>query len=159
MTTSIVLYSIAFVLLAVSFIKDRGKTKKSLQIAWSSFLKLLPNVLSIMFFVGIVLAILKPELISHIIGAESGALGAVIALIIGSIVLIPSFIAFPLGGALLHAGAGYMQIAAFVSTVMAVGIITLPTEIKYFNRKIAVRRLLLSFVVCVIFTVVIGLVM
>lgn len=157
--TTIVLYIIASTLLLLSFIKDKNKTKKSMLIARSTFMKLLPSALSIMLFVGITLAIVNPKVISSIIGSQSGILGTIIALIVGSIALIPSFIAFPLGGSLLKAGAGYTQVAALVSTVMAVGVITLPTEIKYFNKSIALKRIVLSFLVCVIFTIVIGLVM
>ncbi|MDR3543979.1 MAG: permease [Desulfosporosinus sp.] len=156
---SAVLYSVAGILLLVSFIKDKSKTKKSIIVAWRSFEKLLPTVLAMMLFIGITLSVLKPSLITALIGSESGVLGAIIALIIGSIVTIPSFVAFPLGGALIKAGAGYMQVAALVSTIMAVGFVTLPVEIKYFNKNIAVKRIVLSFMICVVFTAVIGMVM
>lgn len=157
--TSIILYTIAILLLAISAIKDMDKTKKSLKIGWNTFKKMLPSVITIMVFVGILLTALNKEMISKLIGSESGILGVVIALITGSIAMIPSFIAFPLGGALIKAGAGYPQVAAFVSTIMAVGIITLPMEIKYFSKKIALKRAALSFLVCVTFTAVIGMVM
>lgn len=157
--TSYILYLIAGTLLLLSFLKDKSKTKKSARIAWSSFIKLLPSAFSIMLFVGITLAVFDQKFITGIIGPESGALGAIFALIIGSITLIPSFIAFPLGGALLKAGAGYMQVAALVSTVMAVGIVTLPAEIKYFNKSIAIKRNAFSLLICIIFTAVIGMVM
>jgi uncharacterized membrane protein YraQ (UPF0718 family) len=157
--TSIVLYCLAFVLLAVSALKDKGKTKKSLKIAWKSFTKMLPSVFAIMIFIGISLSILDKDMISYMIGSKSGILGIIFALITGSIVVMPSFIAFPLGGALINAGAGYAQVAALVSTVMAVGIVSLPMEIKYFNKAIAVRRVVFSFLICVIFTAVIGMVM
>jgi hypothetical protein len=56
-----------------------------------------------------------------------------IAGLVGSITLIPAFVAFPLAAALLHNGAGIMQIAVFVSTLMMVGWIrydlTLPKTI------------------------------
>ena len=157
--TSIVLYAIALTLLVVSFFKDKSKTKKSILIAWSSFIKLLPSALSIMLFVGISLAIVNQKVISSMIGSQSGIFGVTIALIVGSVAVIPSFIAFPLGGALLKAGAGYPQVAAFVSTVMAVGVVTLPAEIKYFNKSTAIKRIVFSFMVCLIFTIIIGLVM
>ena len=157
--TSYILYLIAGTLLLVSFLKDKNKTKKSIRIAWNSFIKLLPSAFSIMLFVGITLAVFDQKLITSIIGPESGIFGAMFALIIGSITLIPSFIAFPLGGALLKAGAGYMQVAALVTTVMAVGIVTLPAEIKYFNKSIAIIRNAFSILICIIFTAVIGMVM
>ncbi len=81
------------------------------------------------------LAILTPEQISNLLGSESGWYGVLVAAVIGSITLIPGFIAFPLAAALLKSGAGYMQIAAFVSTLMMVGIVTMPVEISYFGKK------------------------
>lgn len=156
---SSVLYSVAGILLLVSFIKDKSKTKKSIKVAWKSFEKLIPVVLAMMLFIGITLAVLNQSVITTLIGSESGVLGAIIALIIGSIVSLPSFVAFPLGGTLLKAGAGYMQVAALVSTIMAVGIVSLPAEIKYFNKNIAVKRIVLSFMICIVFTAVIGMVM
>lgn len=157
--TSIILYSMAGLALLISFFKDQEKSKKSLRIAWNQFIKLLPSVISIMLFIGITLAILDNEAISKIIGEQSGIAGVLIALVLGSVTLIPSFVAFPLGGALLNAGAGYPQVAALVSTVMAVGIITIPTEIKYFTKSLAIKRNVSAFIICVIFTIVIGVIM
>jgi hypothetical protein len=46
---------------------------------------------------------------------------------------------------LLNSGAGYMQIAVFVSTLMMVGVVTLPVEIKYFGKKVTFLRNLIAF--------------
>lgn len=56
-----------------------------------------------------------------------------IAGLVGSITLIPGFVAFPLAAALLDNVAGYMQIAVFISTLMMVGIVTIPLEIRSFG--------------------------
>lgn len=157
--TSIILYSVAGFLLLVSFLKNKDKTIKSIKVAWKSFEKLLPTVLAMMLFIGISLSVINENVIATMIGSESGVLGTIIALIVGSIVSIPSFVAFPLGGALLKAGAGYMQVAALVSTIMAVGFVSLPVEIKYFNKNIAIKRIILSLMICIVFTAVIGMVM
>lgn len=157
--TSAILYLLAGGLLLASAVKNTEKTKKSLKMAWRSFQKLLPNVLAMMLFVGLTLAVLDETVINRLIGPDSGIFGVLSALIIGSVTLIPSFVAFPLGGALLKAGAGYAQIAALVSTIMAVGIVTLPMEIKYFGKAVALRRNGIAFVVSVLFTAVIWRVM
>jgi uncharacterized membrane protein YraQ (UPF0718 family) len=81
------------------------------------------------------------------------------ASILGSITLIPGFIAFPLAAALLKSGAGYMQIAAFVSTLMMVGVVTLPMEIKFFGKKAAYLRNGLAFVFSLIVALVMGVVL
>ena len=90
--------------------------------------------------IGIMLAILTPEQISKLLGSESGWYGVLIAAAIGSITLIPGFVAFPLAAALLKSGAGYMQIAAFVSTLMMVGIVTIPMEMKTFGKRVTIMR-------------------
>lgn len=150
------LYIVTGVLLVISWIKNKKKTKIALKKAWKSFENILPQVLSVLLIIGIVLAILDRKMISQFLGASSGILGMTIAAIIGSITLIPGFIAFPLAASLLKNGAGYGQIAIFISTLMMVGIVTLPLEIKYFGKKIAIKRNLLAFVFSIVIALVIG---
>ena len=108
---------------------------------------------------GILLAALSPETISKLVGQKSGWLGMIIASVIGSITLIPGFVAFPLASALLNNGAGIMQIAVFISTLMMVGIVTVPLEIKYFGKKAAIVRNISAFVFSYIVAIVIGMVL
>lgn len=153
------IYLIAIVLLIVSFIKSRQKTKQSLLKAWNSFKNILPMLLGVILLVGLILSILDTKLILKIIGKESGFYGVMFASLLGSITLIPGFIAFPTATLLLNGGAGYVQIAAFVQTLMMVGIVTLPMEIKYFNKKVAVIRNILSFVLSIGVAYLIGLIL
>lgn len=155
---SYIFYSLATILLILSFIKDKKKTKMALKKAWKAFENILPEFLVVILLVGFLLAILNPETISKIIGSESGWFGVILAAIIGSVTLIPGFVAFPTAAILLENGAGYMQIAAFVSTLMMVGVITIPVEIKYFGKKISILRNLLAFFFSFIVALIIGLV-
>lgn len=156
---TIILYVLAFVLLILSYLKDKKKTKMALKKAWKAFENILPQFLSILIIIGIMLAILTPETISKLIGQQSGWIGMLIAGIIGSITLIPGFVAFPLASALLKSGAGFMQIAVFISTLMMVGIVTIPLEIKYFGRKAAILRNSLAFIFSFAAAIVIGVVL
>jgi len=106
-------------------------------------------LLGVILLVGLILSILDTNLITRIIGKESGVLGVLLASVLGSVTLIPGFIAFPTAALLLTGGAGYIQIAAFVQTLMMVGVVTLPLEIKYFNRKVAIARNVLSFILSI----------
>lgn len=155
---SYIFYGLAIILLVLSFMKDKKKTKMALKKTWKAFENILPEFLVVILLVGFLLAVLNPETISKIIGAESGWLGIILASIIGSITLIPGFVAFPTAAILLENGAGYMQIAAFVSTLMMVGIVTLPVEIKYFGRKTSVLRNVLAFFFSFIVVLIIGMV-
>ena len=152
------LYAITLLLLIISYFKNKNKTKIALKKAWKSFENILPEFLVIILLVGILIAVINPELISKIIGSNSGWLGVFLASIIGSITLIPGFVAFPTAAMLLEGGAGYMQIGAFISTLMMVGIVTLPVEIKYFGKKITYSRNILAFIFSYFVAFIIGLV-
>lgn len=150
------LYLMTFLLLALSFSKDRKKTVQALKKAWKSFEGILPQFLSILILVGLMLAVLDESVISRLLGAESGLVGMAIAAITGSVTLIPGFIAFPLAASLLAAGAGYGQIAMFLTTLMMVGIVTLPLEATYFGKRLAIQRNLLAFLYAVISSLLLG---
>lgn len=130
----------------------------ALKKAWKSFENILPQFLVVLLLVGVLLAVLNTETISKFIGQESGFLGVALAAVIGAITLIPGFVAFPTAAMLLNGGAGYMQIAAFVSTLMMVGIVTMPVEIKYFGKKLTILRNALAFVFSFAVAIIIGLV-
>lgn len=139
------MYVAAALGLAVSFVKSRDKTKAALKKAFKAFEGILPQFLVVLVLVAITLSVLDTATVSRFLGAESGALGVLIASVVGAITLIPGFVAFPAAAALLEGGAGATQIAAFVSSLMMVGVVTLPMETKYFGRKAAVMRNLLAF--------------
>lgn len=153
---NIILYSLTIVLLILSFFKSKENTTASLKKAWVSFLNILPPMLGILTSVGIIIALLNPETISKIIGGSSGYLGVLLAAVIGSLTLIPGFIAFPTASILLENGAGYMQIGAFVSTLMMVGLLTMPVEMKFFNKKATLLRNGLAFLFSIVVAVIIG---
>lgn len=151
-----ILYGTALVWLLVSFVKDREKTKLALKKAWRSFENILPSVLAVLLFIGWILTVLDAQTISLFLGTDSGILGMVIAAAVGCITLIPGFVAFPLAASLLEAGAGYAQIAVFISTLMMVGVATLPLEIRYFGRRTAIKRNVLSLFFATITSCLIG---
>jgi len=142
---NVFLYAITGVFLILSFMKDKAKTKKALKKAWKAFENILPQFLVVIVLVGILLTVMDSAMILRVIGADSGWLGVALAAVVGAITLIPGFVAFPMAAMLLDGGAGYMQIAAFISTLMMVGIVTLPVEIQYFGRRLAIYRNALAF--------------
>ncbi|MDP3387448.1 MAG: permease, partial [Eubacteriales bacterium] len=75
------------------------------------------------------------------------------------ITLIPGFVAFPTAALVLQNGGGYMQIGAFISTLMMVGVMTAPLEMKYFGKKMTIIRNTLAFLFSFVVALVIGMVM
>jgi uncharacterized membrane protein YraQ (UPF0718 family) len=142
--------------LLVSFAKDKKRTIMALKKAWKSFENILPLFLSIILIIGIMLALLSPQVISRLIGQQSGWFGIIVAAIIGSVTLIPGFVTFPLAASLVKSGAGFIQVVVFISTSMMVGIVTIPVEIKYFGRKVTYIRNSLAFVLSFIVAAMIG---
>lgn len=151
-----ILYGITIIFLIISYYKDKKKTKMALKKAWKAFENILPEFLTVIMFVGVLLAILNPQVISKIIGTNSGWFGVIIAAAVGSITLIPGFVAFPTASMLLQNGAGYMQIGAFLSTLMMVGVVTMPVEIKYFGKKLTILRNLFAFIFSFLVAYIIG---
>ena len=153
------LYGVAVVLLGISFAKDRKKTALSLRRAWSMFASVLPQFMAILLLTGLLLALVSPETIQRIIGAESGFVGMLIASLLGAVTLVPVFIAFPVAAELLKNGAGITQIAVFISTLTMVGFITLPMEIKYLGKKVAVLRNVLAYLFAFVTAFIVGVVL
>lgn len=154
--SALILYGIAIMLLLFSSIRDRNKTRIALKKAWKSFENVMPQFLGIIFIIGIMLAILKPEVISHIIGKESGIFGVILSAIVGSITMMPTFVAFPTADMLLKNGAGYAQVGALVSTLTLVGVITFSLEARYIGKKAAFYRNFIAFMFSFVVAFVIG---
>ena len=150
------LYALTLVLLGLSFAGDRQKTLLGLKKAWKSFEGILPQFLSILVLVGLMLALVDEAVISRLLGTESGVTGMAVAAAVGSVTLIPGFIAFPLAASLLAAGAGYGQMAMFLTTLMMVGIVTLPLESTFFGKRLALTRNLLAFLYAVVSSTIMG---
>ena len=136
----VITYIITALFLGVAFVVDKKKTVKSLLKAWKAFENILPQLFAVILLVGVLITVLDTETISDIIGQDSGWLGTTLAAIVGSVTLIPGFIAFPTAALLLQNGAGYAQIGAFISTLMMVGVVTFPVEKKFFGTKAALGR-------------------
>lgn len=150
------LYSVTGILLLISASKDKKKTKMALKKAWKSFQNMNSHILSILLLIGIVLTILDKQVIAEFLGNSSGIVGLCIAASVGSITLIPGFAAFPLAASLLKNGAGYGQIAMFISTLMMVGVVTLPLEMSCFGKRIAIKRNIFAFFFSIIAALIIG---
>lgn len=154
-----ILYGFTTVLLIVAFIKDSEKAKLALKKGYKSFMKLLPILIPLFLFVGIILTVITPEQIRLIMGDDSGIIGIISALIIGSISFMPPFVTYPLGAELLANGAGYTQVAALMTALMTVGFVYISAETKFFTKKSMIYRNLLALIASAVVALVIWMVM
>jgi uncharacterized membrane protein YraQ (UPF0718 family) len=120
------------------------------------FLKLLPIMIIMLALVSVALFLIPNETLVKYMGEGSGIKGWVTAAIIGSIALIPGFIAYPLCGILIDNGVAYSLIAVFITTLMMTGFLTLPVEVKFFGWKVSVIRNLVSLFAALLIGLIMG---
>jgi uncharacterized membrane protein YraQ (UPF0718 family) len=155
----LILIIVTLIALIVSSIKDYGKTVAGVRKGIKMFINILPALLNILILVSVFLYLVPGETLVRWLGKGSGFMGMSIAAVLGSVSLIPGFIAYPLAAILLKSGVGYNVIAIFITTLMMVGVLTLPLEAKYFGMKVALMRNALSFIGAIIIGLLIGLVL
>jgi uncharacterized membrane protein YraQ (UPF0718 family) len=136
---NIILFILALLAVIYSYKRDHAKTKQALKIAYRSFINLLPAMLGIIGLIGLALVLAPGDLIAKLFGNNSPT-GIMLISLIGSVTLIPAFIAFPLAASLINAGAGITAVACFITTLLMVGIITAPMEAEIFGKKFMLYR-------------------
>ena len=129
-----------------SLMADRRKTWNGIVKGLTMFLKLLPMLMLMLALVSIVLFLIPDEILVNYMGKGSGIKGWFTAAALGSIALIPGFIAYPLCGILIKSGVAYSVIAIFITTLMMTGFLMLPVEAKFFGWKTSIVRNLFSLV-------------
>jgi len=152
----LIIWILSALVLVVSLYHSRQKTKDALKVSLKFFRALALPILMIVWAIGFLMTFLPSEAVLNTVGWEAGIKGMVLAALFGSIVLIQAFIAFPLAGAFLRQGADVRSIAAFVTTLVMVGVATAPLEIKFFGKKFTFWRNGLSFVFAIIIAFIMG---
>ncbi len=152
----IYLYIITAILLFLSILKDRQKTVKALKIGWKKFKNILPAFVGMLVLVSIVLFLVPKEMILKYLGTQNLLDGLLIASFFGSITVMPGFIAYPLSGILSDQGVPYTILAAFVTTLMMVGVVTFPVEQKFLGTKIAILRNIIGLIIALVVSLVVG---
>ena len=137
---TLILYSTALIFLFLSWRKSREKTRAALRKAWKSCVGVLPLFVAILLCMGFLLAFVDESVIRQAVGKESGMAGIALSGLIGSVTLIPAFAAYPAAAELLRVTGGYAQITMLITSLMMVGLVTLPMESRFFGLKAALWR-------------------
>jgi uncharacterized membrane protein YraQ (UPF0718 family) len=154
----VILLSVTGAALFASLVANWRKTLtgmlRGLKMLWA----ILPMLVGIIAGVSIILAAVPPESLTRVVGGE-GPLPFLVASLVGSLALIPGVVAYPLAALLRDQGASTGVLAAFITTLMMVGILTLPLEIRYLGRRVALLRNALAFVGALVVAFVMALVL
>lgn len=153
------LWAITIIAFIISIVKDRDKTLGSMKMAKGMMGNMLGEIIGILFLIGLILTFIPPETIRELASKSNTLISTVVSAALGSITLIPAFVAFPLVGSLVDAGISIVPAVAFLTTLTMVGLVTFPLERDEFGAKFTIIRNSLSFGFAIIISLLMGVVM
>jgi len=133
-------------IILISVMAGRKRTWAGLMKGMTMFINFLPQFLTVMALAAVFLYFIPESAIRQNLGDRAGVQGFIVGAGIGSITLLPGFVAYPICAVLMKQGVSIVVLAAFLTTLMMVGIITLPLESKFFGTKAALIRNFLSLI-------------
>ena len=152
------LYIITGLALVISFIVNRERTLRALKISVKQFTNILPAFLIMLILMSVALFLIPDEVITNYLGVSNKYMALFVASVIGSAILMPGFIVYPLAGVLLTKGVPYMVLSGFTTTLMMVGVLTYPVERAYLGTKVTIIRNVISFFIALIVAFVTGII-
>lgn len=153
------LWIITIIAFIISIVKDKDKTLGSMKMARGMMGNMLGEIIGILFLIGLILTFIPPETIRELASKSNTLISTVVSAFLGSITLIPAFVAFPLVGSLVDAGISIVPAVAFLTTLTMVGLVTFPLERDEFGSKFTIIRNSLSFVFAIIISLLMGVIM
>lgn len=142
-----------------SLVKDKQKTFNSMKMAKGMMKNMVGQIIGILLLIGLILTFIPPEVIKSALGESNTFISTIVSALAGSITLIPAFVAFPLVGSLVDAGASIIPAVAFLTTLTMVGLVTFPLEKREFGLKFAIIRNIFSFVFAIMIALAMGVIM
>jgi len=153
------LWGITGLTFIASLIKDKQKTFNSMKMAKGMMKNMVGQIIGILLLIGLILTFIPPEVIKSTLGESNTFISTIVSALAGSITLIPAFVAFPLVGSLVDAGASIIPAVAFLTTLTMVGLVTFPLEKREFGLKFATIRNIFSFVFAIMIALAMGVIM
>ncbi len=136
--------------LSVSLVMSRKKTLAAVRVAARRMWNIAPLFLLVMVSFAAAVTVIPESAINKTIGSDSGIGGLIAGIVVGSVAMMPGFIAFPLCGALRSQGVPYYVLAGFTLALMNVGFVTLPMQIQYLGLGVTIVRNLIGVLVAVL---------
>lgn len=153
---TIAFWFVSVILIIGSLLKNKKKTFSAMKKSKGMMKNMMGQIVAIIFLIGLLLTFIPPESIEKVLGSSNTFLATISAAIVGSITLIPAFVAFPLVGSFVDVGASVVPAVAFLTTLTMVGIVTFPLEKQEFGTKFAITRNFVSFVFAILISLGMG---
>jgi len=138
---TIIMGTIALVLLFIGYQKGGGEHILGLKTAGSLLIQIVPLLICSFIVAGMIQTILPHEAISKWIGAESGFRGVLIGTAIGSITPGGPYITMPIAAGFLRTGASIGTMVAFMTAWSLLAVHRLPLEIGIMGWQFTLIRL------------------
>ncbi len=142
---TIIMGVIAIALLIFAYLKGGGEHILGLKEAGNILLQILPLLIFAFIIAGIVKVIIPTEMISKLVGAESGFRGILIGATFGGLTPGGPYTTMPIAAGLLQSGAGIGTMVAFMSGWLLWAIPRLPLEIGIMGWKFTGIRIACTF--------------
>jgi len=146
-TTTLLLATVAAILLAIAFWRGRDLPLAGLLAAGRTLWRNLPILLLGFVIAGLVQVLVPKELVSRWLGAQAGIKGILVACVAGGLVPGSPYAVFPIVAALYQAGAGLGVVVGFISAWALWSVSRLPVEMALIDPKAALVRYGITFVV------------
>jgi hypothetical protein len=143
--TDILLIAVVVVMLVVSGLRSREKTKKGLASGARQLWNVLPFFLAVFGLIGLLETLLTPQQVQLWLGEGAGAMAPFYAALVGGMATGPPASVFPLGQFLLAQHATIAAVSTLLIAWVAVGTVTLPAEIRFFGARFTLTRWALAF--------------
>ena len=154
--TAIIVNVLALGGLSLALYKDRVQARHALRASLSIFAGIAPALIVIVVLISLMIAFVSPADISRVVGVQAGLKGTLILAALGAVLFMPALIAFPFAASLLAHGAALQAVAAFITTLTMIGVVTLPLEISLLGRRMALLRNVFSAVIALVIAFAIG---
>ena len=142
---TIVLASVALILLFIGYQKGGGAHVAGLKTAANLLLQIFPLLISAFIIAGIIPLLIPQEQISRWVGAESGMRGILVGTVVGGCLPGGPFVTLPIAAGLLQVGAGVGTMVALVTGWSLLAFSRLPLEIGIMGWKFTLIRLACTF--------------
>lgn len=156
---SLILWILTLIWFAFSIVKDKKKTLHSVKMSSGMMKNIAGDILGVLLMIGLLLTLIPPASLEAFLVKNDTFMATVFFALLGSVTLIPAFVAFPLAGSLAQAGAGIMPVVAFITTLTMVGIVTFPLEKKEFGTKFVLVRNGMGFIFAILIAVIMGVIL
>lgn len=135
-----ILVGLAVIMAALAYRQGQDTFMQGVRGVWAAFLNLAPLLVAIIVVIGFAEVLVPRELITSLMGAESGMRGILIASGLGALTPGGPFVSFPLVATFYKAGAGIGPVVAFVTSWSLLAFTRLPLEVAVVGFRVTAIR-------------------